>query len=117
MQPSCWASSLRVTRPYDRYSLCSYYRPTPMRILGPLVLRVLGQGKSWLIATNIVPSIPTVNGPSVARQEVESLLEGGVATVTTAVRRCLQFYVNAGAITRSTEESLRALLSSLQEGP
>ena len=47
-------------------------------------------------------------------QEVECLLEGGVATVTAAVERCLQFYVNAGAITRSTEESLRALLASLQ---
>ncbi|BDA42662.1 hypothetical protein COCOBI_03-5550 [Coccomyxa sp. Obi] len=49
------------------------------------------------------------------RQEVECLLEGGVATVSMAVERCLQFYVNAGAITRSTEESLRALLASLQE--
>lgn len=48
-------------------------------------------------------------------QEVDCLLEGGVATVSAAVKRCLQFYVNAGAITRSTEESLRALLASLQE--
>ncbi len=48
-------------------------------------------------------------------QEVECVLEGGVATVSMAVKRCLQFYVNAGAITRSTEESLRALLASLQE--
>ncbi|KAK9909835.1 hypothetical protein WJX75_008174 [Coccomyxa subellipsoidea] len=54
------------------------------------------------------------NDPAL-RQEVDCLLEGGVATVSAAVKRCLQFYVNAGAITRSTEESLRALLASLKE--
>ncbi len=48
-------------------------------------------------------------------QETESTLEGGVQFVTAAVRRCLQFYVSAGAITRKTEESLRSLLSSLQD--
>lgn len=47
-------------------------------------------------------------------QEVDQLLEDGVGAVTTAVKRCLQFYVNAGAITRSTEESLRSLLASLE---
>lgn len=35
--------------------------------------------------------------------------------MTEAVRRCLQFYVSAGAITRKTEDSLRSLLSSLQK--
>lgn len=47
-------------------------------------------------------------------QEVDGLLEGGMGAVAGAVRRCLCFYLEAGAITRKTEASLRALLASLQ---
>lgn len=46
-------------------------------------------------------------------QVVDMHLEGGMATVTAAVKQCLQFYVNANAITAKTEASLRALIASL----
>ncbi len=41
-------------------------------------------------------------------------MEGGMGTVTVAVKRCLQFYANANAITAQTEASLRDLIASLE---
>lgn len=37
-----------------------------------------------------------------------------MAAVTAAVKRCLQFYVDANAITDKTEASLRVLIASLE---
>ena len=47
-------------------------------------------------------------------QVVDDNLEGGMAAVTAAVKRCLQFYVDASAITAKTEASLRILITSLE---
>ena len=47
-------------------------------------------------------------------QVVDENLEGGMAAVTAAVKRCLQFYVDANAITDKTEASLRVLIASLE---
>ena len=47
-------------------------------------------------------------------QIVDDNLEGGMAAVTAAVKRCLQFYVDASAITAKTEASLRVLIASLE---
>lgn len=56
-----------------------------------------------------------IEGDAAAQAEAAGLLPGGsVKPVVAAVARCLQFYVQAGAITKGTEDSLRALLSSLQ---
>lgn len=49
-----------------------------------------------------------------ASQVVGAHLEGGMGTVTAAVKRCLQFYVDANAITAQTEASLRNLIASLK---
>ena len=49
-----------------------------------------------------------------ALQVVNAHLDGGMASVTAAVKRCLQFYVDANAITAKTEASLRALIASLE---
>ncbi len=56
-----------------------------------------------------------VEGDAAARAEAAALLpDGSLAPVVAAVARCLQFYLTAGAITRRTEDSLRALLAALQ---
>ena len=47
-------------------------------------------------------------------QVVDDNLKGGMAAVTAAVKRCLQFYVDASAITAKTEASLRILITSLE---
>lgn len=39
---------------------------------------------------------------------------GSLESVACAVRRCLHFYVSAGAMTKGNEDSLRALLASLE---
>lgn len=49
-----------------------------------------------------------------APQVVDAHLDGGMATVTAAVKRCLQFYVDANAVTAKTEASLRVLIASLE---
>ncbi len=49
-----------------------------------------------------------------ALQVVDAHLDGGMASVTAAVKRCLQFYVDANAITAKTEASLRVLIASLE---
>lgn len=49
-----------------------------------------------------------------ALQVVDAHLDGGMTSVTAAVKRCLQFYVDANAITAKTETSLRALIASLE---
>lgn len=41
---------------------------------------------------------------------------GSLQPVISAIRRCLSFYVDAGAITSQNEESLRKLLTSLPAG-
>ena len=38
---------------------------------------------------------------------------GSLVPVTTAIERCLSFYVDAGAFTSQSEESLRKLLAAL----
>ena len=51
------------------------------------------------------------------RDEATAALPGGsLEPVRAGVQRCLKFYLDAGAITERTEESLRNLLSSLSEG-
>ena len=56
-----------------------------------------------------------VEGDQQAQAEAAKLLPGGtMAPVVAAVRRCLHFYVTAGALTQHTETSLRELLASLQ---
>ena len=47
-------------------------------------------------------------------QVVDACLDGGMTSVTAAVKRCLQFYVDANAITAKTEASLRLLIASLE---
>ena len=49
-----------------------------------------------------------------ASQVVGAHLEGGMGTVTSAVKCCLQFYVDANAITAQTEASLRDLITTLE---
>lgn len=57
-----------------------------------------------------------VEGDQTAQVEAAALLPGGtLKSVVAAVQRCLQFYVTAGALTQHTENSLRALLASLQK--
>jgi hypothetical protein len=57
-----------------------------------------------------------IEGDRGAQAEAALLLPGKtIAPVAAAVARCLQFYVSAGAITKSTEDSLRALLASLKQ--
>lgn len=56
-----------------------------------------------------------VEGDKEAQKAAAELLPGkSLAPVVSAVQRCLNFYVTAGAITQRTEASLRALLASLQ---
>ena len=48
------------------------------------------------------------------RAEATAALSGGsLEAVRAGVQRCLKFYLDAGAITERTEQSLRNLLSSL----
>ena len=55
-----------------------------------------------------------IEGDTVAQGEAAELLPGkSLVPVIAAVQRCLNFYVNAGAVTQRTEASLRALLASL----
>lgn len=57
-----------------------------------------------------------IDGDAGAQSEAAALLPGGTLDpVIAAVARCLQFYINAGAITSKTEGSLRRLLASLKE--
>jgi hypothetical protein len=57
-----------------------------------------------------------VDGDMKAQEEVAQQLPGGtLAPVISAVQRCLHFYVATGALTQSTEASLRALVASLQD--
>lgn len=56
-----------------------------------------------------------LEGDIEAQKEASSLLPGKcLLPVVVAVRNCLHFYVNAGALTQRTETSLRALLASLE---
>ena len=56
-----------------------------------------------------------VEGNKEAQKNAVMYLPGEtMAPVVSAVQKCLQFYVAAGALTQRTEASLRALLASLQ---
>lgn len=41
---------------------------------------------------------------------------GSLQPIVSAIKKCLSFYVDAGAITSQNEESLRKLLASLPDG-
>ena len=57
-----------------------------------------------------------VEGSAAARAQAAAALPSqSLDPVVAAVRRCLVFYVSAGAMTKGNEESLRALLASLEE--
>ena len=57
-----------------------------------------------------------VEGDKKAQNEAAQHLPGkSLSPLISAVRKCLNFYVTAGALTQRTEASLRALLASLQE--
>lgn len=56
-----------------------------------------------------------VEGDKKAQNEAaQQLPENSMKPVISAVQKCLNFYVTAGALTQRTEASLRALLASLQ---
>lgn len=53
--------------------------------------------------------------PELRRQAGAALPGGSLAPVTTAVERCLQFYVAVGAMTGDNERSLRQLVATLRQ--
>lgn len=56
-----------------------------------------------------------IDGAPIAQREAATLLPGGtLEPVVMAVKKCLGFYLTAGALTQRTEASLRGLLNSLQ---
>lgn len=53
-----------------------------------------------------------LSGDQSLQAEVSSIL-GSLEPVTASIKKCLSFYVDAGALTSQSEESLRKLLADL----